>query len=734
MGQSRLNVEIYQIADDSMLKNNRTDGTGWDWCWADWQREWMDATPHRYAYRCLPLTIMNQTGWCIKNPVGFTAVWRGPREPGTIDFRFDTAAEVWSEWINSQFGEGIVTWNTPFLFRTKPEGSRLLVCGPANYFKTNAHPLTALIESDWISMSFTMNWKLMTPGVPVRFELGEPLFQAIPLAGNVCADLEDASVSYQKLAENPELHRAYMEWDQSRRRFHIQKASGEIKGSDWQKDYFQGRDATGREAPSYHMTKIKPPEVRFSPSTQAAAPSSDDSTSDGRQNLRQPDVGSRPGAPAAISSSERPVAPANAVVDAAGPAVGVYLPTYGQPATAVAEKRPEPDSNPFQFQAFISTAMIGPAEAVELDWDDEDQDFSDDDEQPAASTASGPRQSPAAAAGKGARRVDDEWRRWLTENLLVGQPPESIVLAMVSSGFDRDDSIREIRMAIDSPYFKGVELLRNRLQKRDWLLTVYRKCNRLHPSSADIERRHKLSRAEFLREYYSTNRPVIITGMMDDWPAMHKWSLDYFAQNFGDREVEVQMGRTQGANYEIEREKYIAKVRFGDFVEKVRTAGQTNDFYLTANNNSVNRTILPELWDDIVQVPEYLSASDPGGFFWMGPAGTITPFHHDLTNNFMAQVIGRKRLKIAPSWDMPLMLNNRHCFSQVDGRVIPPAPEPPFDHPQILEFILDRGEILFLPIGCLHFVEGLDISVTVSFTNFVFDNDFSSFYTTFGPV
>ena len=137
-----------------------------------------------------------------------------------------------------------------------------MICGPANYFKRNAHPLTALIESDWISMSFTMNWKIMVPNQPVRFEQGEPLFQAIPLANNICADLETADVSYQKLTDNPELYRAYREWDQGRRRFHDQKASGEVKPTDWQKDYFQGRDAVGRESGTYHMTKIKPPPVR----------------------------------------------------------------------------------------------------------------------------------------------------------------------------------------------------------------------------------------------------------------------------------------------------------------------------------------------------------------------------------------------------------------------------------------------------------------------------------------
>jgi hypothetical protein len=278
-------------------------------------------------------------------------------------------------------------------------------------------------------------------------------------------------------------------------------------------------------------------------------------------------------------------------------------------------------------------------------------------------------------------------------------------------------------------------VLCNRLKKREWQLTVQRKLNRLNPRSATIERRHRLPRGEFLEQYYSTNRPVIITGMIDDWPALRKWNLDYFSARFGDREVEVQSGRTAGANYEVEREKFLTRIRFADFLEKVRTAGVTNDFYLTANNNSHNKTVLPELWDDIIQIPEYLDGRDRlGGFFWMGPAGTIPPFHHDLTNNFMAQVIGRKRVKLAPAWDIPLMQNHFHVFSQVDGRVTPALPQPGPGEPQILECILSPGEILFLPIGWMYFVEGLDITVTVSFTNFLFDNDFSSCYTTYYGV
>ena len=40
--------------------------------------------------------------------------------------------------------------------------------------------------------------------------------------------------------------------------------------------------------------------------------------------------------------------------------------------------------------------------------------------------------------------------------------------------------------------------------------------------------------------------------------------------------------------------------------------------------------------------------SGPFGMFWIGPAGTLTALHHDLTNNFIAQVTGRKMFKLLP--------------------------------------------------------------------------------------
>jgi hypothetical protein len=170
-------------------------------------------------------------------------------------------------------------------------------------------------------------------------------------------------------------------------------------------------------------------------------------------------------------------------------------------------------------------------------------------------------------------------------------------------------------------------------------------------------------------------------------------------------------------------------MKFGAYLDLVAGSSATNDFYMTANNDSMNRHALTELWNDIPPMPEYLNPqANEKGFLWIGPAGTITPFHHDLTNNFMAQVLGRKRVLIAPACEVARMYNHQHCFSAVDGRRIDWDRFPRMADVQVMECILEPGEILFLPVGCWHFVEGLEVSATVSFTNFRWDNDFHSHY------
>ena len=50
---------------------------------------------------------------------------------------------------------------------------------------------------------------------------------------------------------------------------------------------------------------------------------------------------------------------------------------------------------------------------------------------------------------------------------------------------------------------------------------------------------------------------------------------------------------------------------------------------------------------------------------WLGPAGTITHLHHDLTNNLMIQVVGRKVVKLISPLDTPKVYNHHHVYSAI---------------------------------------------------------------------
>ncbi|MHC5544479.1 hypothetical protein ACYOEI_40130, partial [Singulisphaera rosea] len=126
-------------------------------------------------------------------------------------------------------------------------------------------------------------------------------------------------------------------------------------------------------------------------------------------------------------------------------------------------------------------------------------------------------------------KIDDEWRRWISENLMLGSSPTDLEDTMVAAGISKDEASLELKRAIQSPYFWGMQRLQNRLKKRDWLFATYRKLQRQRPELFEVERRHRPSRDEFLNDYYTTGRPVIITGVADGWPALERWSLDALA-------------------------------------------------------------------------------------------------------------------------------------------------------------------------------------------------------------
>ncbi|MGE0704819.1 MAG: DUF6065 family protein [Vicinamibacterales bacterium] len=216
------------------------------------QRDWMDATDQRYAYRCLPLLIANQAGWWVLNDQPLDVFWDGSKElTGVRIRRVDPNAPPAS--ITSHFGEGIVTFHIPYLFRTPP-GYNLLVRGPANMPKDGIQALEGLVESDWSTATFTMNWKITRRRRWIRFEKDEPICMLVPQRRG---ELEGFQTDIRDLSSNPELHTAHRQWADSRSKFLTGLKTGDRDAVDkrWQKDYFQGR-TPGAQGGREHQTVL----------------------------------------------------------------------------------------------------------------------------------------------------------------------------------------------------------------------------------------------------------------------------------------------------------------------------------------------------------------------------------------------------------------------------------------------------------------------------------------------
>lgn len=342
--------------------------------------------------------------------------------------------------------------------------------------------------------------------------------------------------------------------------------------------------------------------------------------------------------------------------------------------------------------------------------------------------------SKAKKGGGAVSAVNDDLRREIAEALLGDEDPARLAQRIASRGIGHALAVSEIERARKSPYLAAGERLRARLQKRDWFLANYAKL--AAPASGEVPRVHAMPAETFYADHYTAHRPVVLSGLVDHWPAMKRWSLDDFEARVGEAQVRVQWARDTDQDYERNSDAHGAVRPFREIIARLRASetAPTNDFYVTANNHTHNRDALAPLYGDTGPLPGYLAEpGGPGGFLWIGPKGTITPWHHDLTNNLLLQISGRKRVRLVSSHHSAQMRNSRHCFSDWGTQPLEPGPGDD-TRPPVMIAEIGPGEALFLPVGWWHYVEGLDVTIGMSFTNFARDNDFWSHYSTYGAV
>jgi Cupin-like domain len=238
--------------------------------------------------------------------------------------------------------------------------------------------------------------------------------------------------------------------------------------------------------------------------------------------------------------------------------------------------------------------------------------------------------------------------------------------------------------------------------------------------------------AVFFKKYVEANRPVVVSGAMEEWPATDRWSWDYLAAVAGDCSGEVIVSLNGLYPDYVTQPSPMAKVEMR-FAELLRRAvpglggdplppilGPGETIYLYGKSYLLDA--VPALRADL-RTPACLgSVAKPFQRLWISSTGCVTPLHYDLSNGFLCQVRGAKRVwlfdpaqfdRLYPRGEQFPGLDNFERQSRVDIHHPDLEAFPEFRRAAALECHLRQGDTLFIPSNWWHEVETLEPSLSV---------------------
>ncbi|WP_265270277.1 cupin-like domain-containing protein [Nostoc sp. KVJ3] len=236
---------------------------------------------------------------------------------------------------------------------------------------------------------------------------------------------------------------------------------------------------------------------------------------------------------------------------------------------------------------------------------------------------------------------------------------------------------------------------------------------------SSVERRSNLSHDQFVREYASIGKPVIITDAMKDWTASTKWNMNFFKSECGSLNIKV---REDGDH------SRTLQMTVADYIDYITASDRKKILYLF----DFHPYLHPKLYEDY-KVPVYFhnlfdrlpknfqeKYDYPLDYLLIGPKDSYISLHIDgeYAYAWLALISGRKKCVLFTPDQTDLLYNGEVNVFNPDLEKFPL-----YTNAKSVEIILEAGEIIYFPPRWWHQVKNLEDSIAVSHNSI---NEFNS--------
>jgi hypothetical protein len=230
--------------------------------------------------------------------------------------------------------------------------------------------------------------------------------------------------------------------------------------------------------------------------------------------------------------------------------------------------------------------------------------------------------------------------------------------------------------------------------------------------------------ARFRRDYQRVAQPVLLQGAAESWPAMRRWSLEYFDERLGCATVVAVDGKTRDIQDDVGGIAHIRTIPT-TLHAQLRSAAESGPDYLCFDDTLFQRD--PAIRDDLLveSLRPYLGrlvlARRPVPVkLFIGGRGTSTQWHTDALQTTFVQLRGEKEWYLSPPAYSPCLdarvalLDQQYVHSMIDFRAPDLDAHVLYSGTPVFHVRLEPGDVLYVPSFWWHCVVNPSTSVGVS--------------------